>query len=87
MINGAKELLEYLFPKYKLTLILRGENELQFRKIKNNGLDKYFNETNTKVVAIKHSEIFKDFINNLSLNLENCIVIGDSIKSDINPAI
>jgi len=87
LIEGAEELLSYLYSKYNLVLLTSGIQKLQFRKIKNNGLNRYFGEKNTKVVEKKDLKIFIDFLKELSLLPENCFVIGDSIKSDINPAM
>ena len=42
LFDGAKEILEYLFPKYNLHIITNGFAEVQTRKLKNSGIENYF---------------------------------------------
>jgi putative hydrolase of the HAD superfamily len=84
-IDGAKELLEWASTKFTLALLTRGIEELQLKKIKHTQFEKYF--TTLSIVANKDHTTFKKVVNQLNFETENTWLIGDSIKSDINPGI
>ena len=44
LFEGAHEILEHLYVNYKLHIITNGFNEVQYRKIENSGLAKYFDK-------------------------------------------
>ncbi len=82
---GVKETLEYLKRRYKLILLTKGEEEEQLKKVKRSGLSQYFNAS--IVLNDKTEKHYRDLIVNLKLNPEKTVMIGNSPKSDINPAV
>ncbi len=86
-IANTDELLSWLQGKFELALLTRGEKDLQIRKLVNNKLNIYFDEKHIKVVPTKDKEVFLNFLEHINVHPTECIVIGDSIKSDINPSI
>lgn len=85
LIDGALELLQWTSERYTLSLLTRGIPEFQLKKIKTLKIDKYFKTV--QVVEKKGSHEFQNFLQKIKAKPSDCWVIGDSIKSDINPAI
>jgi putative hydrolase of the HAD superfamily len=90
LFEGAKELLDYLYPKYNLHIITNGFAEVQTRKIKNSGIEKYFKTiTNSEKAGVKkpHPNIFEFAVSLAKTDKENAIMIGDCIDADVNGAL
>jgi putative hydrolase of the HAD superfamily len=85
LIDGALELLKWSSKRYTLSLLTRGIPEFQLKKIKALEIEKYF--TTVQVVEKKGTNEFQNFLLKINANPSECWVVGDSIKSDINPAI
>ncbi len=86
LITGAKEILESLaLQGYKLHLFTKGDVEIQNSKITNAGLWDYFHSVT--VCPDKTVEAYQLLITKLGLDPTATVMVGDSIKSDINPAI
>ncbi len=82
----AHETLEYLFKKYKLHIITNGFNEVQFTKLENSDLDKYFIKVFTSEDAGAQKPnpiIFEHALKNVNANLNDSIMIGDDLEVDI----
>lgn len=80
------EILEYLYPLYKLHIITNGFSEVQDTKLKASGMDKYFTEIITSEAAgVKkpHPDIFKYALNKSGATIEESIMIGDDYEVDI----
>lgn len=89
LIEGTKEVLEYLQSHYRLHIITNGFNEVQFTKLKYSGLTPYFNEIITSEnagVNKPHSDIFRHAVNITSANPANSLMIGDHWDADIRGA-
>jgi putative hydrolase of the HAD superfamily len=90
LFDGAKELLDYLFPKYNLHIITNGFAEVQTRKLKNSGIESYFKTvTNSEKAGVKkpHRNIFEFALSLAETNKENAVMIGDCIEADVQGAI
>jgi putative hydrolase of the HAD superfamily len=85
LIDDAIALLSWGHKKYKQVLFTRGIESLQVQKIRYAGLSEFFDII--KVVSTKNTDILKILLKEIGTEKYNCWVIGDSIKSDINPAI
>jgi putative hydrolase of the HAD superfamily len=87
----AVEILDYLSEKkYMLHLITNGFEKTQHSKLKNSGIDKYFNEvvTSESSNSLKpHKEIFDFAFAKTGAQKEESIMIGDSLEVDIQGAI
>lgn len=89
-IDGAKEILEYLKPKYKIVMLSNGFSELQYDKLSNAGFAKYFDEiVLSDVVGVNkpHPDIFNYALNKMRVNREESIMIGDNYLTDIQGAM
>lgn len=77
----AKEILEYLKPKYKIALASSTKKESVYRQLKNLKVFDYF-ETLTTGDMVIHSkpdpEIYKIACDSIKTKPENCIAIEDS---------
>jgi len=83
LIEGADELLDWASNHFELALLTRGIDALQQRKIKAAAIEHYFHMT--KVVDKKDAAAFREVMSNTGYSASNTWVIGDSVKSDINP--
>jgi putative hydrolase of the HAD superfamily len=86
LIPGAVELLDSARALgYLVVLITRGIETVQRAKLAFHDLSKHFEIV--KIVSMKSSETFNALINESKVKPSNAWVIGDSVRSDINPAI
>jgi putative hydrolase of the HAD superfamily len=80
------EALDYLRARYSLYIITNGFNEVQFAKIRNSGLEKYFRKifTSDSTGYLKpRKEIFNYAITSVNAKKKECIMIGDDLVNDI----
>jgi putative hydrolase of the HAD superfamily len=82
----AIETLEYLQQYYVLHIITNGFEEVQYVKLENTGLKKYFNEVITSEQAgipKPAKQIFDYSLNRAGTSAEKSIMIGDNLEIDI----
>ncbi len=77
--------LQYLSGRHRLILVTKGALEEQSGKIERSGLKEYF--AATEIVAEKHSEAYLALVKKYGLACESTWMIGNSPRSDINPAL
>jgi len=85
----AKELLEYLFPKYNLYILSNGFRELQYRKMRSAGIDGYFKKiilSDDIGVMKPWPQIFHYALSATQSNVKDSLMIGDSWEADITGA-
>lgn len=85
----AKEILEYLMPKYSLYIITNGFEEVQFRKLKNSGMDKFFTSIITSEEAGSKKPdraIFEYALAKTGALSDDSLMIGDDLEVDIRGA-
>jgi len=90
LFEGAKEVLDYLNPKYKLHIITNGFAEVQYKKLKNSGISDYFiSVTNSEKAGVKkpHPKIFEFALSLANTQKERSIMIGDCIDADVKGAL
>jgi len=91
LIPFAKEILDYLSKKnYHLHIITNGFSDTQFIKLKSGEIHHYFKNVFTSSISgFKKPEIemFEYAISQSKANIENSIMIGDTIESDIIGAL
>ncbi|MCU1302142.1 MAG: haloacid dehalogenase [Candidatus Sulfotelmatobacter sp.] len=85
LLPEVSETLEYLSARHRLILMTKGAIVEQTGKIERSGLKQYFGET--EIVAEKHSAAYQSMIKQHGLARESTWMIGNSPKSDINPAL
>jgi len=87
----TKEILEWLAGRqYTLHLITNGFQKTQWSKLKNSGLDNYFQEviTSESANSLKpHKEIFDYALAKTGAGKDNSIMLGDSLDVDIRGAM
>ncbi len=86
LIGGAKELLEYLNPKYNMHIITNGFKEVQNNKLSNSGIKHFFKTvTNSEEAGVKKPNpfIFEHAIKISGAATNNSIMIGDNYEADI----
>jgi putative hydrolase of the HAD superfamily len=89
LLPHAKELLDYLYPKYPLTIVSNGFIEVQYLKLKSCGIDRYFSHVvlSEAAGALKPDKrIFEYALELNKAKASETIMIGDSFESDIRGA-
>ena len=86
LIDGSIDLLEYLYPKYRLFILSNGFREIQSLKMQNSGLASYFERIIlSEDISIQkpHKEIFDYALKNTNSRRTESLMIGDSPEADI----
>jgi putative hydrolase of the HAD superfamily len=90
LMPGSLEILDYLQPKYPLHIITNGFEEVQFLKMKNSGIEKYFTHviTSEKVGRRKpEPRIFEYALKKINCLPQHALMIGDDLNTDVKGAI
>jgi putative hydrolase of the HAD superfamily len=85
LLEGVQETLEYLSAHHDLTLFTKGHPEEQRLKVDRSGLGRYF--AHTAIVKEKDAEAYRRLVADRGFDPTHTWMIGNSPKSDINPAI
>jgi len=85
VIDGVAETLSYLAPRHELTLFTKGHPEEQKLKIDRSGLSGHF--AHTAIVKEKDAAAYRSLVSERGMDPERTWMIGNSPKSDINPAL
>nr|WP_221213968.1 YjjG family noncanonical pyrimidine nucleotidase [Bacteroides pyogenes] len=89
LMPHAKEVLEYLAPRYNLYILSNGFRELQWRKMCASGVDGYFKKlilSEDLGVMKPWPEIFHFALSATQSGLRDSLMIGDSWEADITGA-
>ena len=81
----AISVLGSLAPAYRLVLLTKGSKVIQLRRISTSGLRRFFEKV--FVVKQKNNATFKEVLHALHTVPSNAWSVGDSVRSDINPAL
>jgi putative hydrolase of the HAD superfamily len=84
-ISEVPETLGYLSQRHRLILVTKGHVPEQSGKVERSGLQKFF--TSVEIVAEKDAGIYANVVEKHGLNHDSTWMIGNSPKSDINPAL
>lgn len=85
LLARVPETLEYLAGKHHLILVTKGDTKEQSRKIERSGLWEYFSAI--EIVAEKDAQLYRSMTQKHGLRSERTWMVGNSPKSDINPAL
>ena len=85
IIREVPETLQYLAPRHHLILLTKGAIAEQTGKIERSGLKEYF--AAVEIVAEKDSPTYRGVISKYELSSDSTWMVGNSPKSDINPAL
>ena len=79
------ETLQYLSDRHELILVTKGDLREQSAKVERSGLRGYFSAV--EIVAEKHVPEYQRLVKRHRLVSESTWMVGNSPKSDINPAL
>jgi putative hydrolase of the HAD superfamily len=85
ILPGVPETLKYLGERHHLILMTKGHPAEQSGKIERSGLKEYFSAI--EIVAEKDESTYRSAIAKYALATDVTWMIGNSPKSDINPAL
>lgn len=86
LIDGAKELLDYLSVKYPLYIISNGFTEMQYLKLVSGGISSYFKKvflSDELGVNKPDKRIFEMALSVIGVSTKDAIMIGDNYDTDI----
>ena len=85
LIDGAKESVEYLYNKgYEMSIITKGMKDVQKRRVEELSIKNYFKDYH--IVKHKLKSDYEELLKIYNLKPEQCYMIGNSPKGDINEA-
>jgi putative hydrolase of the HAD superfamily len=85
LLDGVEKTLEHLNQNYKLVVATKGDLLDQQRKMDRSGLSSYFDHV--EIMADKTEKEYKKLISSLNVLPEKVLMAGNSLKSDIYPAL
>ncbi|MDC6385977.1 noncanonical pyrimidine nucleotidase, YjjG family [Flagellimonas taeanensis] len=86
LLPNALEVLEYLFPKYRLHIITNGFEEVQERKLKGSNIHHYFDQViNSEMAGVKKPDpyIFELALSKAKVEPRHTLMVGDNLEADI----
>ncbi len=85
LLDGVKETLDYLYTRHDLAMLTKGDREEQELKVERSGIKHFFKRV--VVVHEKDASIYRQVLNQLQFDPKDTWMIGNSPRSDINPAL
>lgn len=86
LLPGALEALISLRNQgIRLALLTKGPPDVQFRRIESSGLKSYFDLI--RVVTEKTPDVIREVLASLEVSVDSSWMVGNSVRSDILPAI
>ena len=85
LLPKVEETLHYLSRRHQLILMTKGDHSEQSRKVVGSGLKRHF--ATVEIVAEKTAKHYRELVGRHSLNERQTWMVGNSPKSDINPAL
>jgi len=85
ILAGVPETLDYLSHRHHLILMTKGNPTEQAGKVERSGLKDYFSAV--EIVAEKDESTYRSTVSKYGLAPEDTWMVGNSPKSDINPAL
>ena len=79
------EVLTQLHGKYRLIVATKGDLKEQERKLKKSGLEHFFHHV--EIVSEKNEVEYQRIIQHLDISVEEFLMIGNSLKSDVVPVL
>jgi putative hydrolase of the HAD superfamily len=85
VLPGVPETLQYLSQRHHLIMMTKGNPAEQSGKVERSGLKHYFSAV--EIVAEKDESTYRSAVAKYALPADTTWMIGNSPKSDINPAL
>lgn len=82
---GVAEALEILQSRYPVYVVTAGDMEVQKFRLANLPFKDAIRQA--FIVEMKSPDVFKQIARKLKIKPENIVMIGDSVKSDVQPAV
>jgi putative hydrolase of the HAD superfamily len=85
LLPGVEETVPELAARHRLILFTKGQRDEQIRKLDRSGLAPYFSRVETP--REKNPDSYRRLVVDVGLEPERTFMIGNSPRSDINPAL
>ncbi|MEM7381462.1 MAG: HAD family hydrolase, partial [Bacteroidota bacterium] len=85
LLDGVVEVLGKLEKQYRLIVLTKGDLLDQERKLEKSGLSKYFHHV--EVLSDKQPENYQNLLDHLEIPVNEFLMIGNSLKSDVLPIV
>jgi len=85
LIDGVEYTLKYLYDKYRLILITKGDLLEQEHKLDKSGLSRFFHHI--EILSEKNLYNYKVLLKHLDIKPKEFLMVGNSLKSDIEPIL
>jgi putative hydrolase of the HAD superfamily len=85
LLPGVEETVPALAARHRLILFTKGQRDEQIRKLDRSGLAPYFDRVETP--REKNPDSYRRLVVDVGLDRERTFMIGNSPRSDINPAL
>ncbi|WP_108245036.1 HAD family hydrolase [Muricauda brasiliensis] len=85
LLDGVEEVLSKLMGKYRLIVLTKGDLLDQERKLEKSGLSEYFHHV--EVLSDKKESNYKNLLEHLKIEVNEFLMIGNSLKSDVLPIL
>lgn len=85
LVADVEHVLSLLVRRYQLAVLTKGDPGVQRRRMSASGLSDYFDAIS--IVKEKYPETFCDVCDTLSTHPSAAVSVGNSVKSDILPAL
>lgn len=85
VLPGVPETLGYLGERHRLIMMTKGNPAEQAGKVERSGLREYFSAI--EIVPEKDENTYRTAIAKFALRADNTWMVGNSPKSDVNPAL
>ncbi len=84
-LPGVRKTLESLSEHFRLIVITKGDLFDQERKVAESGLGELFNAV--EIVSEKTTRTYRDLLSRHGTGPQEAVMVGNSLKSDIRPAL
>ncbi|OWW23856.1 HAD family hydrolase [Zobellia sp. OII3] len=85
LLEGVREVLRKLSGNYRLIVLTKGDLLDQERKLERSGLSEFFQHV--EVLSDKKEENYLHLLNHLQIDVNEFLMIGNSLKSDVLPLV
>lgn len=85
LLEGVEEVLKQLESRYRLIVLTKGDLLDQERKLQRSNLLRYFHHV--EVLSDKKEENYKNLLEHLEIPVQDFLMIGNSLKSDVLPIL
>lgn len=85
LLDGVEKVLRKLDGKYRLIVLTKGDLLDQEKKLERSGISEYFHHV--EVLSDKKEKNYKNLLEHLEISVNEFLMIGNSLKSDVLPIV